>query len=517
MTVVPQARPSLALSALLRGWLEPPPGQDRQLTGLTLDSRETTPGSLFCALRGTRTHGLELASRAAAQGAAAVLAEPDPQWPAARLADLGTALGIPVLTLPGLAQSLSAIAGRFYGDPGCHLDIIAVTGTNGKTSVCQFTARALDGAPRCGVVGTLGYGFPGELTATDHTTPDAVRLQAILAELRGRGAGAVAVEISSHALDQGRAAGVPVATAVLTNLTRDHLDYHRDMMDYARAKQRLFRLSGLRHAVLNADDPFGREILEALDPAVQPVLYSLAPSFAPPRPELPWLRAEALESLPRGMRMHIVGSWGQGELSAPVLGRFNAANLLAVLGVLLLRGLPLDTALERLTRVQGVPGRMECFGHGRQPLVVVDYAHTPDALEQVLGVLREHGPRRLICLFGCGGERDRGKRPEMGEMAERHSDLVVITDDNPRGEDGGQIVAEILSGMRSPRRAQVQRNRTRAIRYAVCVAGTGDIVLVAGKGHETIQKIGAMELPFSDRAEVTQALNEWGEGPRECQ
>jgi len=511
MSAVIREQQGMTLSALLQGVVNVAPVQDCTVTAMALDSRSLSPGTLFCALSGTRRHGMEFAAVAVRQGAVAVLAEPDGQWDEARLIQSAAELKIPVIPVPGLSERLSALAGRYYGDPSQALDLIAVTGTNGKTSVCQFIGQALGDERPCGVIGTIGYGFPGELAAATHTTPDAIRLQAILAELRERGAETVAMEASSHALDQGRAAGVAVDTAVFTNLTRDHLDYHGSMQDYARAKQRLFHLPGLRHAVLNADDPFGLEVLASLNPAVEPLLYGLERDWQPAAHGPRWLRAERVEPTPRGMNIEIAGSWGEGSLSSPLLGHFNAGNLLAVLGVMLQRGRQLQPALERLARVRGVPGRMERFGDSGQPLVVVDYAHTPDALEQALRVLREHRPRRLICLFGCGGDRDRGKRPLMGAVAERLADHAMITDDNPRGEDGDRIVEEILAGMQAPQRVEVERNRARAIRELVREAAPGDIVLVAGKGHETTQTVGDRVLPFSDREQVTEALNELGE------
>ena len=503
----------LPLSTLLRGIGDVEPEQERTITALALDSRDLAAGTLFCALAGTRRHGMEFAAAAVENGAVALLAEPDDDWTAGRLAQSATELGVPVIPLPQLSQRLSTLAGRFYGEPSRELDLIAATGTNGKTSVCQFIAQALDGGRPCGVVGTLGYGFPGELAPTAHTTPDAIRLQGILAELLGRGATAVAMEVSSHALDQGRAAGLAVDTAVFTNLTRDHLDYHQDMLNYAQAKRRLFHLPGLRHAVLNADDPFGREILASLDPAVEPVLYGLESDWQPVADGSRWLRAGSVEPQARGMKIRVSGSWGEGEFTTSLLGHFNAGNLLAVLAVLLLRGWRLQSALERLQQVRGVPGRMECFGTPDQPLVVVDYAHTPDALEQALKVLREHRPRRLTVLFGCGGDRDRGKRPLMGAVAEQLGDRLIVTDDNPRNEEGDRIVADILAGMEQPARAEVERNRARAIRQAIEGAEPEDIVLVAGKGHETTQTVGDLVLPFSDRAQVVQALNERGGCP----
>jgi len=494
-----------SLATLLRGILELQPGQERTFTALALDSRNLSPGTLFCALAGTRRHGMEYAAAAVRQGAVALLVEPDDDWTVERLGRSAVQLGVPVIPLPRLSQKLSTLAGRFYGEPSRDLDLIAATGTNGKTSVCQFIAQALDGERSCGVVGTLGYGLPGELAATTHTTPDAIRLQAILAELKGLGTAAVAMEVSSHALDQGRAAGLAVDTALFTNLTRDHLDYHQDMLNYAQAKRRLFHLPCLRHAVLNADDPYGREILSSLDPEVEPVLYGLKPDWRPAGDTPRWLRAVQVEPRARGMNIRVEGSWGEGEFATPLLGRFNAGNLLAVTAVLLLRGWQLQPALDGLEEVRGVPGRMECFGTPGQPLVVVDYAHTPDALEQALKVLREHRPRRLTVLFGCGGDRDRGKRPLMGVVAEKLGDRLIVTDDNPRGEEGDRIVADILAGMEQPERAEVERNRARAIREAVRGADAEDIVLVAGKGHETTQTVGDLVLPFSDREQVAES------------
>lgn len=486
------------------------PASDCALSAMTLDSRDIRPGSLFCALDGTQGHGLDYLSKAVEQGAAAVLAESGRGWTSRAIAELATNVNVPIVEIAGLSDKLSLIASRFFDHPSRDMDIVAATGTNGKTSVCQFVAQALE-AKRCGVVGTVGYGFPDELQPASHTTPGPIRLQEILAQLRANGARAAAMEVSSHALDQGRAAGIAVDTAVFTNLTRDHLDYHDDMLDYALAKRRLFHMPGLRHAVLNVDDPFGLDILESLDPSVEPVLYGHATDCQPGARR--WLRADLVQPLPRGMRVKVAGSWGEGQFTSKLLGSFNASNLLAVLGVLLLRDYPMDEALARLEAIRGVPGRMECFGRADQPLVVVDYAHTPDALQQVLSVLKDHEPRRLVTVFGCGGDRDRGKRPEMGAVAERYSDRVIVTDDNPRGEDGDRIVEEILAGTERPDSVEVQRNRGRAIRQAVCQAGIGDVVLVAGKGHEATQKIGDLELPFSDRVQVTQVLNEWGGNP----
>jgi UDP-N-acetylmuramoyl-L-alanyl-D-glutamate--2,6-diaminopimelate ligase len=373
--------------------------------------------------------------------------------------------------------------------------------------VTQFAAQALDRAgSRCGVLGTLGYGLYGELRPGTHTTPDPIRLQGALAELRDQGARVVAMEASSHALYQGRSHGTDFHVAVLTNLSRDHLDYHGSVQAYASAKRRLFETPGLRHAVLNLDDAFGRGLQQRLAAGVQVLGYSLSPQTKAP---IEALVATRLELRPGGLRIGVDTPWGRGELSTSLLGRFNAANLLAALGVLLALDMPLDEALARLGHTRVVAGRMEPFGGGDRPLVVVDYAHTPAALEQVLTALRAHCPGRLWCVFGCGGERDTGKRPLMGRTAQRHSNGVIVTDDNPRGEDPEAIVRDILAGMDAP--VAVILDRGEAIRQAITSARAGDVVLVAGKGHEQLQLVADGRLPFSDRQCVSEAL--YGVGP----
>ncbi|MEY6431712.1 UDP-N-acetylmuramoyl-L-alanyl-D-glutamate--2,6-diaminopimelate ligase [Thioalkalicoccus limnaeus] len=500
-----------ALSALLDGLIPWPGGPDLRITGLTLDSRELEPGWLFLACQGTRGHGLAHGEAAKRAGAAAIVAEPTGEWDGTALARLAADLSLPVIAAPGLGSLASALADRFYGEPSRALELVGVTGTNGKTSVSHVLAQALSDQVRCGLIGTLGFGFPDALQATFHTTPDPIRLQGHLAALRSAGARAVAMEVSSHALAQERVAAVRFGIAVFTNLTRDHLDYHGDMNRYGAAKRRLFETPGLGWAVLNRDDPFTHSLLSSLTPGAARALYSLRSD--PPAAGVAdlWVGARSVEPRPRGLRLVVTTSLGDGEVEVGLLGRFNAANLLAVLTVLLARGQALESALRALARIRGVPGRMECFGGPDTPLVVVDYAHTPDALEQVLTHLRAHGGRRVLTVFGCGGERDRGKRPLMGRVAERLSDLVILTDDNPRHEDGSAIIAEIRAGLADPSRVRIERQRALAIRLALALADRRDIVLVAGKGHETTQDMGDLEVHFSDRAQVMQALNEWGQ------
>lgn len=517
MMALAAGRPAWTLSRLLDGfaaWPSAGSGHgDPLILGLSLDSRRVAPGTLFLACQGAAAHGLDFAEAAQRAGAAAILAEPTPRWDGAALAALAARLRLPAIPVPELAGRAGALAARFFGDPSQALEVIGITGTNGKTSVSHFLAQVLAAEMPCGVIGTLGVGLPGALQPTSHTTPDPVTLQQQLATLRGAGARAVTMEVSSHALDQRRTAGVAFRHAVLTNLTRDHLDYHGDMVAYGAAKRRLFTTPDLRWAILNRDDPFSESVRVALAPSVARASYGLGPAPAPGCDDALWVGARSVEPRSRGMRIQVTSSVGEGAVEVGLLGRFNAANLLAVLAVLLARGQPLGDALRALARARGVPGRLECFGGEGAPLVVVDYAHTPDALEQVLRSLREHAGRRVLTVFGCGGERDRGKRPLMGAVAERLSDLVILTDDNPRHEDGAEIIAEIRAGLADPGAVRVERQRALAIRLAIALADRRDIVLVAGKGHETTQDMGDLKVHFSDRAQVMQALREW-EGAR---
>jgi UDP-N-acetylmuramoyl-L-alanyl-D-glutamate--2,6-diaminopimelate ligase len=501
MALRPLASPR-RLAGLLGGLVQVPARADVPITGLTAHSAQVRPGALFCALSGSRIHGLEHVFEAVARGAAAVVWEP-----AADLEPPVLPTRVPMIRVQGLGQGLGVIASRYHGHPSRELAVIGVTGTDGKTSVTQFVAQALDRAgARCGVLGTLGYGLYGALRPGTHTTPDPVRLQGALAELRDQGARVVAMEVSSHALHQGRSQGTEFQVAVLTNLSRDHLDYHGTVEAYAGAKRRLFETPGLRHAVLNLDDAFGRDLHQGLAAGVHALGYGLDPQMQAP---IEALVASRLELRPGGLRLEVDTPWGRGGLSTALLGRFNAANLLAALGVLLALDMPLDEALAGLAHSQIVAGRMEPFGGGDRPLVVVDYAHTPAALEQVLTALRPHCAGRLWCVFGCGGERDTGKRPLMGHAAQRHADRVIVTDDNPRGEDPVAIVRHILAGMDAP--VAVIHDRGEAIRQAIASVRAGDVLLVAGKGHEQHQAVAGRCVPFSDRQCVCEALD--GVGP----
>lgn len=498
------------LGQLLSDWLVIPDRFDCLITSITQDSRTVRQGSLFLACSGATHHGLDFINQVLDAGAAAVICEVGQGWTPERVESLAASLETPLLMIDGLAAKLSTIAGHFYHHPTRDMTVIGVTGTNGKTSCAQFLARALSDERPCGVIGTLGNGFPDSMEESTHTTPDPILLQALLHALHTQGAGAVAMEVSSHALDQSRVAHLHFDVAVLTNLSRDHLDYHGTLEAYGEAKKQLFYMSGLGCAVINMDDPFGRELLNELPSAIKRIGYGIGKGTAEGIEVDCWIQASAVESESGGMRIVIEGSWGAGELKTPLLGHFNVSNLLAVLAVLLHLDIPLNEALERLAKLRTVPGRMEHFGGGEQPLVVVDYAHTPDALEHVLMALREHAQKRLICLFGCGGDRDRGKRPLMGRVVERLADLAIVTDDNPRGENGDRIVEEVLAGMEQPDKALVIRDRKQAIAQVIAEAGIGDLILVAGKGHETVQIVAGEKLPFSDCEQVVAALSKVG-------
>ncbi len=493
----------LNLAELLAGFAEVSAELANQpVIGLALDSRAVRRGDLFFALRGGNRHGLDFLAEVEAAGALAVVWEPPYHGvlPAAES-------GLPLLQAPDLRHTLGRIASRFYDDPSRRMAVVGITGTDGKTSCAHFIAQALSDSESgpCGLLGTLGLGVYGAVEPTSHTTPDALAVQRWLAGLAAAGRHYAVMEASSHALDQGRVAGVEFTVAVLTHLSRDHLDYHGSLDAYAAAKRRLFLDHRPRCAVLNLDDDFGRSLAADLRGHTPTVGYSLG---EPPLPMDRFVRGETVELLPGGLRLAIRSSWGDGELQAGLLGRFNACNLLAALATLLALELPFGEALARLAHTVPVPGRMErVSGTPDQPLAVIDYAHTPHALEQVLAALREHGSNRLWCVFGCGGDRDAGKRPLMGAAAERGADRVIVTDDNPRTEDPNRIVSAILAGMQRPEAATVIRDREAAIAQALAEATAGDIVLIAGKGHEDYQIIGTERQPFSDRAVAQRCLS----------
>ncbi len=479
---------------------------DIAVQGLAADSRAVRSGDLFLACNGLQAHGLSFLSQAVAQGAVAVVYEPEG---ATDFEHQLANVPVPTFALPGLSQYLGVIADRFYASPTRELHVIGVTGTDGKTSVTHFIAQALStpGKP-AGLLGTLGYGVYGALNVPTHTTPDALRLQAELAALRDQGVKQLAMEVSSHALHQYRSEGIHFHTAVLTQLSRDHLDYHGSLDAYAGAKRRLFHSPGLQCAVLNAGDAFGRELASTLANDVRVISWQ---AQAGPKPlSGDWLALRRVHALPDGIALQVDSCFGALEFEARLLGDFNAENLLAALGALLATGLSPDDAIQRLSRVTTVPGRMELFHAPGQPRIVVDYAHTPHALETALQALRPHCTGKLVCVFGAGGDRDAGKRPQMGAVAERDADRVVVTSDNPRHETPKDIMAQIVAGMRQPQSVTQMEDRAMAIGAALSASTEDDLVLIAGKGHETTQQIGDQKIPFSDRDSVMQWLKERG-------
>ena len=484
----------MPLSALLQGEPALPPGFDPMVAGLSADSRALGAGNAFVALAGASTHGLRHADQVRAAGASVILFEP----PAPQDAALpGNAIAV-----PGLRQRQGELADRFYGAPSRSLALTGVTGTNGKTSTVQLIAQALSlHGDVAGSIGTLGVGLYGQLVAGERTTPDVIAVHRLLAAMRAQGATHVAMEVSSHALAQGRVDAVAFRTAVFTNLTRDHLDFHGTMDAYGAAKARLFAWPTLQAVVVNLDDAFGPGLMARAHAAARRIgLSSRGHADAV-------LRAEHVALAPDGLRFDLVEGSVRHAVVSPLLGRFNVDNLLAVAGALRALDWSLADVAAMLPRLSPVGGRMGRVGgrHG-QPLVVVDYAHTPDALQQALASLREHTPGRLTCVFGCGGERDAGKRPQMAAIAEAGADAVVVTDDNPRNEDGDAIVSGILSGFVRREAVMVQRDRARAIAGAIGAAAAGDVILVAGKGHEPYQEIAGVKHAFDDMAVAVAAL-----------
>ena len=488
---------------------------------LCADSRALAPGEVFVAYPGARADGRRFIADAVARGASAVLWEigDRPRFSQGTTIEMGMAKTgsvpyFPAITVPNVAvddlQALSGwIAHLVYGRPSEKLWTVGVTGTNGKTSVSQWIAQAFELlGRRSAVVGTLGCGFPGQLEDCLNTTPDALTLHRLFAQYLAQGARAAAMEVSSIGLHQGRVNGVHFDLAVFTNLTRDHLEYHGSMQAYGAAKEELFMTPGLKSAVLNLDDALGRKIARDLaGGGVQVIGYALDAAAAAGVDGA--LIAEGIAATPRGQRFTAVAPQGRVDIQAQVVGTFNVSNLLAVLGTLLASGVPLDQAAAVLQGLTSSPGRMQALGGDGQPLAVIDYAHTPDALDKALSALRDTAAARggrLVCVFGCGGNRDPGKRPLMGEVASRRADAVILTSDNPRDEAPQAILAEIAKGVTGAPGARIVAERAEAIRAALAEADARDVVLIAGKGHETYQEIAGRRLPFSDVEHAAAAL-----------
>jgi UDP-N-acetylmuramoyl-L-alanyl-D-glutamate--2,6-diaminopimelate ligase len=497
------------LKAVLGGLVDIP---DRlEVSDITSDSRSVIPGAAFLACQGRTQHGLKFVQDAIAAGARAVLWEPAPGVSAPVVPE-----AVVVRAVPNLHSQLGYIADRFFDAPSASLAVAGITGTNGKTTCAWLLAQALNFCGRrAAYIGTLGFGTPGVMHTLEQTTPDAVTLQRSLASLRAAGCDSIAMEVSSHALDQNRCAGMRMHTAVFTNLTRDHLDYHGDMESYGAAKAKLFNWPTLAARVINVDDAFGAELARARMQSAGAVKSRL---FLTSQRSNEWVTSgvdfvytEGVRANTGGLELDIESSRGEALLRSHLVGDFNVDNLLSVLAVLLAWDIPLEQARAALEQCHAPPGRMQPDGGGSRPLVLVDYAHTPDALSKALHAARAHCDGVLWCVFGCGGERDIGKRGLMGQVAAQLADEIIVTDDNPRRENPDRIVAAIMEGVIAAGagwRVQVKHDRAQAIRTAVQKAHAGDVVLVAGKGHEDYQLIGGERREFSDAAIVHDILAE---------
>jgi UDP-N-acetylmuramoyl-L-alanyl-D-glutamate--2,6-diaminopimelate ligase len=496
------------LAELTAGLLVVPP--ELVVNDITLDSRAASPQSLFLACSGRTSHGLKFAQQAIALGASAVLYEDTPDAGQAK-PDLGS--DIFVAAVPQLSQHVGTIADRFFGAPSAAVTVVGITGTNGKTTCAWLLAQALQHCNRpAAYMGTLGFGVPPTVTATEHTTSDAVTVHRQLAALRNLGAECVCMEVSSHAIDQNRVGAVRFNTAAFTNLTRDHLDYHGTMEAYGDAKARLFEWPSLTDRVINVDDAFGSKLAAQLSSSRLVVTSRVSTATVDSLKHVEKVRAVRATPESAGLAIEIESSWGNTRLTVPLIGEFNVDNVLIVLAVLLAWNIPLEQAVAAIEKCRAPSGRMELFGGtATSPLAIVDYAHTPDALEKALQAARPHCRGQLRVVFGCGGDRDAGKRPLMGRIAAELADDVVVTDDNPRTEDPARIVADILAGMpgagaTAPVRTMVEHDRTRAIQTALRRSTPGDVVLIAGKGHEDYQIYGTVRRPFKDQAVVSVEL-----------
>lgn len=476
------------------------------ITGLSNHTKHLKAGEAFFAYPGTHRDGRDYIADALLKKPAIIVAEE------VGFTDLNVECGIPVILIPQLAEKVSMIASSFYQNPTKEMTLIGITGTNGKTTTSHLIYQAFNGLEQStAVIGTLGVLAPDYQAQTELTTPDPIDLQKTFKELHSRGTKIVTMEVSSHALVQNRTSGLEFSTAVFSNLTRDHLDFHKTMEAYGQAKLKLFQTPGLKHAIVNADDPFSVEVVNALAPHIETTVFSTTPHI-----KRPFFKSHASLTVQEyslrttGIEAILSTPWGDGELRSKLIGRFNLSNLLATLAVLCHNGVLLKDALEVLSRVQPVVGRMQHFGGASMPQVIVDYAHTPDALQQALSSARDFCKRKLWCVFGCGGDRDQSKRMEMGKIASELADKVVITNDNPRNELPRDIIGHILEGVAESNTSKIiiEPDRKEAISYAIHRALSHDVILIAGKGHETSQTIGQLKLPFSDADCVKKLLSE---------
>lgn len=495
-------------------------GQKIETTGLSIDSRTIKPGDLFCACIGSepqaanlnrpRTHGIAYAGQAINKGAIAVLWEPT--------ADMNEmpiiCQEIPLYKVELLHKKIGILAAEFYENPSHDMRVIGVTGTNGKTSVVHFIAQVLtENDSLCGLIGTLGNGLYGKTKPSTHTTPDAIKVQKLLSNMKAAKAKSVAIEVSSHALHQYRVADVEFDIAVFTNLTREHLDYHESMENYANEKKKLFLYHSLKVAVINQDDSFAQQVGQNIN-REQTRIIGFSTRFSNQyKSEGKSFSASVKQNIDqliyaKNSHYHSSGSLFDlciGEkiipVKLPLIGEFNISNALATAGVLYALGYKLEEIANALEELKNVPGRMEIISNysNKKIQVVVDYAHTPDALEKSLTALKKHCKNNLWCIFGCGGNRDKGKRAEMAQISELNADKIIITSDNPRDEDPVKIIQDIEKGMNADADYKVEIDRSSAIKLAIDLAEQNDIILIAGKGHENYQEIKGIKHNYSDR------------------
>ncbi|MGI9309689.1 MAG: UDP-N-acetylmuramoyl-L-alanyl-D-glutamate--2,6-diaminopimelate ligase [Gammaproteobacteria bacterium] len=501
MTAVQTAADTVDLRALMASVDVVAPAA--QLTDITANSVQAGPGALFLACNGFKHHGLEFVDEALAKNVAAVVWEPAegiavPEFPA----------GIVNLRVPELGDKVGGIAHRFFNAPSEALAITAITGTNGKTTTAWLAAQALETLGRVsGYMGTLGFGVGERFQPSALTTPGVISVHRRLREMADMGADTVVMEVSSHGIDQGRIDAVRISVAAFTNLSRDHLDYHGSLEAYAATKARLFLDTDLDTAVINVGDRFGAQLSTRLPASVATITVALHDEMYRSESQ-PDITAELLAADGDGLHIRLCGSYGEVFMRSRLWGRFNSENLLVAVGVLVAHGYSLEESVAALEGCAAPAGRMQLIRSGeQQPRVVVDFAHTPDALENVLKALRGHCSGQLWCIFGCGGDRDAGKRAEMGAIATELADQVIITDDNPRHEDPREIVRQILAGTGTAE-VRVEHDRARAIQDAIKDAAAGDVVLIAGKGSESVQIVGDSAHEFSDAAVATQALGQ---------
>ncbi len=467
-----------------------------QLSGLSLDSRKVKKGDLFIALSGTQQHGANFIPAAIEAGAAAIVIEANYTLQLPKLK-------VPLISIDALSAKIGEIAHRFYHCPSEEINVIGITGTNGKTSTAWFFAQSLHSEKTpVGFIGTLGKGYIDNLEEGVNTTPDAIQVHESLATFRDDGARTVVMEVSSHALEQHRVNGVNFQSVIFTNISRDHLDYHHSMEDYAVAKKRLFTDHQSQYQIINADDTLGRLLI---DSGLENVyIYTLNPDHGFPDDRLVF--AKIIHTKDSSLELNISSPWGDTNFKTRLMGEFNVYNLLASITALCLTGLSLDQVVQRVTSLESVPGRMEHFSATSKANVVVDYAHTPDAIEKVLQTLVKGCRGRLICVFGCGGDRDQGKRSQMGKVVGQYADHIILTNDNPRTEDPELIINDILSGIRKQASVDVELDRAKAIQLAIETTSSEDIVLIAGKGHENYQQLADQKISFDDREWVKHFL-----------